>query len=319
MHRGTVLLPGGAGYLGRVLARGLAAEGFLPVILSRGAQVDDGPVRYLRWDGERLDDWADEFEDARAVINLAGRTVNCRYNASNQAEIFQSRLASTRVVGEAVARCLNPPPVWLNASSATIYRDATDRPMDELTGEIGDGFSVEVCRRWEDEFDRAPTPATRKVALRMAMVFGPGKGGVFEAFHNIVRLGLGGTLGHGRQYVSWIHLDDFIRAVIRLIEDDSFVGPVNLAAPHPLPNREFMAIFRALCGQPIGLPATPWMLEIGAFFLRTETELLLKSRRVVPGKLLAAGFEFEFSEFETALAAILDALDGTGKNLQKRG
>lgn len=307
MYRGTILLPGGSGYLGRALALGLAAEGYQPVIFSRGARVDDGPVRYLRWDGVRLDDWAEEFEDARAVINLAGRSVNCRYNASNKAEIFRSRLASTRVVGEAIARCQNPPPVWLNASSATIYRDALDRPMDELTGEVGEGFSVEVCRQWEDEFARAATPATRKIALRMAMVFGPGKGGVFEAFHNIVRLGLGGTLGSGRQYVSWIHLDDFIRAVIRLIEDDTFTGPVNLAAPHPLPNREFMAIFRALCGQPIGLPATAWMLEIGAFFLRTETELLLKSRRVIPTRLLDAGFEFEFPGFEAALASILDA------------
>lgn len=319
MYRGTVLLPGGAGFLGKALAHGLVAEGFQPVIISRGARVDDGPVRYLRWDGERLDDWAEEFEDARAVINLAGRSVNCRYNESNRAEIFRSRLASTKVVGEAIARCLNPPLVWLNASSATIYRDALDRPMDERTGEIGEGFSVEVCRQWEDEFERAVTPDTRKVALRMAMVFGPGQGGVFEAFHNIVRLGLGGTLGSGRQYVSWIHLDDFIRAVIRLIEDDSLAGPVNLASPHPLPNRDFMAIFRALCGQPIGLPATAWMLEIGAFFLRTETELLLKSRQVVPTRLLEAGFDFKFPEFETALADILDELDGAGKNLQKRG
>jgi uncharacterized protein (TIGR01777 family) len=305
LHRGTIILPGGAGYLGKALAQGLLAEGFLPVILSRGAKVDDGPVRYLRWDGERLDDWADEFEDARAVINLAGRTVNCRYNEVNKAEIFRSRLASTKVVGEAIAGCRNPPPVWLNASSATIYRDA-DRSMDEHTGEIGDGFSVEVCRKWEAEFERAVTPATRKVALRMAMVFGPGKGGVFEAFHNIVRLGLGGTLGGGGQYVSWIHLDDFIRAVVWLIENEDFSGPVNLSSPNPLTNRDFMAIFRALCGQPIGLPATAWMLEIGAFFLRTETELLLKSRRVVPARLLDAGFSFEFPDFAAALEDILD-------------
>ncbi len=305
MHRGTIILPGGAGYLGKALAQGLAAQGYTPIILSRGAKVDEGPVRYCRWDGERLDDWAYEFEDALAVINLAGRSVNCRYHEANKAEIHQSRRLSTKVVGEAITRCQNPPRVWLNASSATIYRDSFDQDMDEYTGEIGEGFSVDVCRFWEDEFDRAATPATRKVALRMAMVFGRGKGGVYEAFRNIVRLGLGGTLGGGRQYVSWIHLDDFIRSVLWLIDDENFAGPVNLAAPNPLTNAEFMAVFRAMCGQPIGLPATKWMLEIGAFFLRTETELLLKSRRVVPTRLLESGFEFEYPTLESALAEIL--------------
>jgi uncharacterized protein len=234
------------------------------------------------------------------VINLAGRTVNCRYLAENCMQIYASRLDSTRVVGAAIAQCENPPPVWLNAASATIYRDAYDKPMDEVSGELGKGFSVDVCRRWEQGFFDAPTPRTRKVALRSAMVFDVGTDGVWEAFAGICKLGFGGPMAGGRQFVSWIHGKDFCRAVDFLIENQSLSGAVNLAAPNPLPNREFLAQLRDAIRMPIGLPTLRFMLELGAWLRKTETELLLKSRRVVPKRLLDAGFTFAFSEWADA-------------------
>lgn len=303
----TIVIPGGAGYLGQTLAQYFMRHSIPVVILSRHVRPAAALVKYVRWDGATLDRWAEEFAGAAAIINLAGRSVNCRYDEANKQEIYASRLASTKVIGAAIEDCAVPPPVWLNASSATIYRHAEDRAMDEATGEIGDGFSVDVCQQWEQAFAAAPTPHTRKVALRAAMVFGRGAGGVFEAFHNIVKLGLGGTLGKGTQFVSWIHAEDFCRAVRCVIEHKELAGAVNLSSPHPLPNAEFMRIFRAVCRQPIGLPAAEWMLEAGAFFLRTETELLLKSRRVVPGRLLAAGFEFRYPTFTDALRAIVES------------
>ncbi len=192
----------------------------------------------------------------------------------------------------------------MNASSATIYRDATDRAMDEETSEIGNGFSEDVCLKWEQVFTEANTPQTRKVALRTSIVFGKGKGGPYEAFRNVVRLGLGGKMGSGNQYVSWIHLEDFCRALLWIMEHPEITGAINLASPNPMKNLEFMREFRRAGGMPIGLPAMEWMLEIGAFLLRTETELLLKSRRVVPARLLASGFEFKFQEFASGASEI---------------
>lgn len=275
------------------------------MILSRQPHSASDSVKYVQWDGTTLGQWAEELEGATAIINLAGRSVNCRYNEANKREIYASRLAATKVIGEAIARCTNPPKVWLNSSSATIYRHAEDRPMDEATGEVGEGFSVDVCQQWEQALANASTPHTRKVALRTAMVFGRGAGGVFAAFHNIVKLGLGGTLGQGTQFVSWIHAEDFCRALDWILTHPELDGAINLASPQPIPNAEFMRIFREVCRQPIGLPASEWMLEIGAFFLRTETELLLKSRRVVPGRLLASGFQFTYPRFEEALREIV--------------
>ncbi len=300
----AIVFPGGGGYLGTILAHFFSGQEVPVVVLTRHPQPSQGLIHSVLWDGETVGEWAAELEGAAAVVNLAGRTVNCRYNARNKQEIYDSRLKSTRAIGEAIARCTNPPRVWINSSSATIYRHAEDRPMDEDTGELGSGFSVDVCQKWEQALVDAPTPETRKVALRTAMVFGAGKGGVFEAFRRIVRLGLGGTLGNGRQFVSWVHECDFCRAVQWIVNQHEFTGAINVAAPNPIPNREFMRIFRRVCGQPVGLPATKWMLEIGAILLQTETELLLKSRRVVPGRLIASGFTFDYPDWEKALQEI---------------
>jgi len=249
------------------------------------------------------------------MVNLAGRSVNCRYTAANRRSILDSRVVPTRVLGEAIGQCAQPPRVWLNSSTATIYKRSFDRAMDEATGEIGatpeakDAFSVEIARAWEGALERAHTPGTRKVALRTALVLGPGEGGVFRVLRRLTRMGLGGAMGGGRQFVSWVHEEDFCRAVQWLIDRDDLAGPVNVAAPGPVTNREMMRTFRRLCGMPIGLAATRSMLELGALFLRTETELILKSRRVIPGRLTESGFEFRFARLEEALEEILRTND----------
>jgi uncharacterized protein len=306
---GRIVLAGGSGFLGQVLAKRFSERDYEVVILTRSPK-NNGVVREVDWNGRSAGAWSSELEGARALINLAGRSVNCRYHTRNRKAILESRVESTRVLGEAIGRCRKPPRVWLNASTATIYKHSIDRPQDETTGEIGatpeakDAFSIEVAVAWEKAFEDANASATRKVALRSAMVLGPGENSVFPALRRLARFGLGGSMAGGRQFVSWIHEEDFFRAIEWLIEKDDLTGPVNLAAPNPVPNREVMRIFRRTCGVPFGLPAALWMLETGAFLLRTETELIIKSRRVVPGRLLASGFQFRFSKLEEAVKEI---------------
>lgn len=307
-----VVIPGGSGQVGQLLARVFVADGHEVVILSR--KVHPTPWRIVRWDGESPGGWSKEIEGADVVINLAGRSVNCRYHAANRKAILDSRVNSTRVLGAAIAKAIQPPRVWLQASTATIYGDRYDAANDELTGIIGGEetnvpdtwkFSIDVAKAWEQATEAADTPQTRKVLLRSAMTMSPDAGGIFDTLLGLVRRGLGGTCGTGRQYVSWIHERDFVRAVYWLIEQ-KMSGPVNLTAPNPLPNAEFMRALRRAWGTKIGLPATKWMLEIGALFLRTETELILKSRRVIPTRLLEAGFKFEFPDWPKAAAELCE-------------
>jgi len=302
-----IVVPGGTGQVGTVLARAFLERGDEVIVLSRHPQT--APWRVVEWDAETLGDWRAELDGADVVINLAGRSVNCRYNAENRKLITESRVKSTQVVGEAVARASQPPRVWLQASTATIYDHRYDTANDEATGNIGRSepnapdtwnFSIEVVTSWERAANEATTPNTRKVLLRSAIIMSPDRGGPFDMLLKLVRFGLGGRAGDGRQYVSWIHDQDFIRSIFWLIDHDEIEGPVNLAAPNPVPNAEFMQALRAAWGTRVGLPATEWMLEIGAFLLRTETELILKSRRVVPGRLLDAGYAFQFPTWEEA-------------------
>jgi len=306
MHTKRIVLAGGSGFLGHVLAETFRTCGAEPVILTRTPR-NDGPAREVAWNGRTPGDWCREIDGADAVINLAGRTVDCRYHARNRRLILDSRIDSTRVLGEAIAGAVQPPRVWLNSSTATIYKHSIDRAMDEATGEIGatpeakDEFSVEVARAWERALAEAHTPGTRKVALRSAMVLGRASNSVLPVLCKLARFGLGGCMAGGWQFVSWIHETDFCRAVEWLLDHDDISGPVNLASPNPVPNREMMATLREVCGAPFGLPATRWMLELGAFFLRTETELIIKSRRVVPGRLLARGFVFKYPQLRDAV------------------
>lgn len=309
-----IVMPGGSGQVGTVLARAFTRDGHDVVVLSRRAA--NGAWRTVRWDGASPGAWAQELEGADAVINLAGRSVNCRYTAANRREILESRVRSTRAVGEAIARCLRPPRVWLQASTATIYAHRYDAANDERTGVIGGGepgaperwrFSIDVARAWEDALRAAPAPATRKVLLRSAVTMSPDAGGPFDVLLGLVRHGLGGATGDGRQFVSWVHHDDFTRAVRWLIDHDDVEGPINIAAPEPLPNAEFMRVLRAAWGAPIGLPTRGWILEVGAALMRTETELVLKSRRVVPARLLDAGFEFRYPHWADAARNLVDS------------
>jgi uncharacterized protein (TIGR01777 family) len=243
------------------------------------------------------------------LINLAGRSVNCRYTAENRRTILSSRVDSTRVVGAAIARARHPPRVWLQMSTATLYAHRFDAANDEVSGLIGGtepdvpaywSFSIDVAKAWEQTLQEAGTPRTRKVAVRSAMVLSPDPGGVFDVLLRLTRFGLGGPIAGGRQFISWVHERDFVRALDFLIAREDLAGPVNVASPKPLPQRDFMASLRQAWGTAVGLPAARWMTEIGAFFLGTDTELVLKSRRVAPRRLLDAGFEFEFPDWDAA-------------------
>lgn len=293
--------------LGHILARAFARDGHEIVILSR--RSGPSPWRVVEWDGASISAWTREIDGADLVINLGGRSVNCRYTPKNREEIMTSRIASTRVLGQAIAAAARPPAVWLQSSTATIYAHRYDAPNDEATGIVGGlepnapaawRFSIDVATAWERTFDQAETPRTRKVALRTAIVMSPARGGAFDVLLGLVRHGLGGTNGDGQQFVSWIHEDDFVRAVRWVAAQQNASGVVNLASPNPLPNAAFMRAIREAWGTRIGLPSPAWMLEIGAWFLRTETELVLKSRRVVPRRLIEAGFAFTWPDWPAA-------------------
>ena len=304
-----IVLAGGTGQIGRILARVRISQGDHVVALARNP-APESPCRVVPWDGRTEGDWIREIDGADVVINLAGRSVNCRYNPENRRAIIDSRVESTLVLGRAIRRASRPPRVWLQSATATIYAHRYDAPNDEATGILGGTepgvpetwrFSVDVANRWERALaDVGTLPATRTVLLRKSMVMSPDRGGVFDVLLGLVRRGLGGRQGNGRQFVSWIHEHDFARAIGRLIDDESLAGPVNLASPGPLPNADFMRGIREAWGIGFGLPATEWMMELGAIALRTETELILKSRRVVPGRLLGAGFRFEHPEWAEA-------------------
>ena len=281
-----IVIPGGTGQVGQILARHFHQQGHHVTVLSRRPHAV--PWRVIPWDGVTLGPWIEELDRCDVCINLAGRSVNCRYTPANRLSIFESRVRSTQILNQAIAAIEHPPSVWLNASTATIYRHALDRPMDEATGEFGGdepgapdtwNFSIQVARAWEEAFFSKPTPGTRKIALRSAMTLSPDRGGVFDVFLGLVRHGLGGTTLPGNQYVSWIHETDFIRAIEFLIERKEIAGAVNLASPHPLPNRDFFRILRRAWGTGIGLPVPRWMIEIGTFLLRTGRSLKPSPRK----------------------------------------
>ncbi|EFL29679.1 NAD-dependent epimerase/dehydratase [Streptomyces viridochromogenes DSM 40736] len=308
-----IVIPGGTVQVGTVLKRALGAAGHDVVVLSRRPRRK-GEVH---WDGVTLGPWASEIDGSDLVVNLAGRSVNCRYTPANLREMMDSRVLSARVVGEAIATAARPPRVWLQMSTATVYAHRFDAPNDEVTGVLGGSepgvpgywsYSVDIAKAWERELEAADTPHTRKVALRAAMVMSPDRGGVLDVLLRLSRLGLGGPVAGGAQYVSWIHERDFVRAVEFLFAREDIEGAVNLAAPAPLPHRAFMRALRTAWGVPVGLPATRWMAEAGALVLRSDTELLLKSRRVVPGRLLDAGFVFDHPDWPEAAADLVRRL-----------
>jgi uncharacterized protein (TIGR01777 family) len=303
-----IVLAGGTGQVGTILARAYHARGNDVVVLSRTPHA--APWRTVAWDAKTLGPWTSELDDADVVVGLAGRSVNCRYTPANREAIMSSRVDSTRALGEAIAVAKHPPRIWLQMSTATIYAHRCDAPNDEATGIIGGNepdapaawrFSIDVARAWERAVDEATTPRTRKVKLRSSVVMSPDPGGIFDTLLTLTRRGLGGTAGNGKQYVSWIHEADFVRAIAWIVAHDELADAVNVASPNPLPNEAFMRKLREASDIPFGLASPRWMLEIGAFLMGTETELLLKSRRVIPRKLLASGFTFSFPDWSEAV------------------
>jgi uncharacterized protein (TIGR01777 family) len=302
-----VVIAGGSGQLGTLLARDRQARGDEVVVLSRAPSAV--PWRVVAWDARKPGPWTAEVDGADVVVNMAGRSVNCRYTPANRRAILDSRVDSARAVGAAIARAAKPPALWVQMSTATIYAHRFDAANDEATGILGGDepgvpetwrFSIGVAKAWERAVDEADVPATRTVKLRCAIVMSPLAGGPFDVLLRLVRLGLGGRAGDGRQYVSWVHDRDFVRAIDRIVHDTSLSDAVNVASPNPLPNAAFMRALRAAWGTPVGLPAPGALLPLGAFVMRTETELIAKSRRVVPGKLAASGFTFAFPSWDVA-------------------
>jgi uncharacterized protein len=290
----TAVVAGASGYVGRHLTRRLDSDGIRVRTIGRGPEAD------ARWGDDRS--LTAVLDGADLLVNLAGRSVSCRYTKRNADAIFSSRTETTAALGRALARADDPPALWVNASTGTIYRDARDRPQDEATGELGTGFSVAVARAWEHELFAAPTPV-RKVALRMAIVLGSG-GGALNPFINLARLGFGGPMGDGEQVFSWVHVDDVTRAILHLRAHADLAGPVNVATPSPVTNAGLMAAVRAELGWSRGLPLPAGVLELGARVIRTEAELVLKSRWVHPGVLLGSGFAFAHPTLPEALSAI---------------
>jgi uncharacterized protein (TIGR01777 family) len=321
MKNKKIIIAGGTGFIGQEITKYFGKENKI-VILTRQientktnrnncsslSREDFQRVRFVKWNGKTTNDpmtngWINELENADLIINLAGKTVNCRYNKKNKKEIFDSRIHAVKAIGSAIAECTNPPPLWINASSATIYRHATDRPQDEYTGEFHNDFSVQVCKLWEKTFYEQATPQTRKVALRMAITIGPG--GILIPFFNLLKFGLGGKQGSGKQLFSWVHIEDLCRTIEWIHDHKEMEGTYNCSSPHPVTNNEFMFTLRKLTGHKIGLPAYEWMLRIGAPLIGTDVELILKSRWVVPTRLLESGFQFRYPRLTDAFTNII--------------
>ncbi|ADY51858.1 domain of unknown function DUF1731 [Pseudopedobacter saltans DSM 12145] len=304
MKYNKIVLAGGNGYLGTVFAKyykDLARE---VIILSRKAKAKEENIETIVWNGSTKGEWISSLEGADVLINLCGKNVNCRYTQKNREEIIASRVVPTKLLGEVIGQMQNPPRLWINITSATIYRHAEDRPQDEYNGDIGYGFSVDVCKKWEKTFFNTDTPLTRKIALRMGIVLGR-TDAAFPRLLNLVRFGLGGKQGEGEQYISWIHEQDAAKCTEWLIDHEALQGIINCTAPAPVQNTDFMRMIRKAYGVSIGLPAPAWLLEIGAMVIGTETELILKSRWVIPQKLLDSGYNFLFSKADYAIKDLL--------------
>ena len=308
-----IVIAGGTGFIGQQLAKWYAKNNEV-VILSRqkpgsvnnamdAFKLQNKNIRLVQWDGINSGGWMKEIDGSSLVINLAGKSVNCRYTDKNKSEILSSRVNATKAIGEAIRSAISPPKLWINAASATIYRHANDKAQDEFSGEIQNDFSVQVCKRWEETFFDERTPFTRKVAFRMAITLGAG--GVMVPYLALVKFGLGGKQGSGNQMYSWVHINDVCRAVDFVVSHKDLEGVFNLSAPNPVSNKIFMQELRRACKCAVGLPATKWMLKIGARVIGTETELILKSRWVLPTRLKNEGFIFSYPNLTNAFKEII--------------
>ncbi|MET3028277.1 TIGR01777 family oxidoreductase [Flavobacterium sp. UW10123] len=298
-----LIIAAGTGFLGQVLVNHFKDKFGEIIILTRGKSQTIGGIKYVNWNAKTFSGWEKELENATVLINLAGKSVDCRYTKKNKREILWSRIDSTKILNKAVLNCKNPPKHWLNSSTSTIYRFSLDKQMDEVDGEIGNDFSINVALSWEKAFFKTETPKTIKTALRTSIVLGK-NGGAFIPLKNLVKIGFGGKQGSGNQFVSWIHEDDFADAVDFIIQKE-ITGVINVVSPEPIQNAYFMHKLRKAVGFPFGIPMNKFFLEIGSFFIRTETELVLKSRNVIPKRLLENGFRFKFNDINNAFKDLL--------------
>jgi uncharacterized protein (TIGR01777 family) len=298
-----IVLAGGSGYLGHVLAEYYAPKAKEIVILSRSPHPSAGVIRYETWDGRTEGKWASALENADLLVNLSGKSVNCRYTEQNRKEILDSRIGPTSLLGRVINKMAQPPRAWINFASATIYRHAEDHSQDETHGEIGEGFSIEVCKAWEESFVKADTPRTKKIILRVGIVLG-NKEGALPSLKNLVKVGFGGRQGNGRQYVSWIHEHDVARITEWALEHAADSDVFNVTAPNAITNTGLMKLLRKAYHRPVGLPMPAWLLKMGAVMIGTETELILKSRWVYPARLLAAGFVFDYPDAASAISEL---------------
>jgi hypothetical protein len=293
-----IIITAANGFMGEALVNYFSKAHEVVAIVRKSMTFEN--AKTCIWDGKNLGNWANELDGADVLINLAGKSVNCRYNEANKASIYASRLESTTILGKAIEACQNPPKIWINAASATIYRHSLYDPMTESDGEIGTGFSVDVCQKWEKSFFDFQMTKTRQVALRTAIVLGR-NGGVMTPFKHLTQLGFGGKMGDGQQQFSWIHLDDVCRSIEFIIENESLNGVINVSSPNPIRNNVFMQALRQRYNRFAIIPSPVWLLEFGAKLIKTETELILKSRFVLPEKLEQAGFKWKFAKIEDAL------------------
>ena len=298
-----LIIAAGNGFLGNVLIQHFKNKFEEIVILTRGKSEIKNQIKYVNWNAKSFSGWEKELENTDVVINLAGKSVDCRYTEKNKTEILASRIDSTKILNEAILQCKNPPKHFINSSTATIYRHSEDKEMDEYTGEIGNDFSMNVAKTWEKTFYEVETQKTLKTAIRTSIVLGK-NGGAFIPLKRLTQLGLGGKNGNGSQFVSWIHEKDFARAVEFIIEKE-LSGSINVVSPLPVRNEEFMKKLQKEIGIPFGLLISKSMLEIGARIIKTETELVLKSRNVIPKRLTENGFEFQFGDIDKTFKNLL--------------
>jgi len=298
-----IVIAGGTGFLGNLLIEYFISKTNQIIILTRGKERLDGNVHYVQWDGKTLGKWKQYVNHSDVLINMTGRSVDCRYHQKNKNLILNSRVDATLILQQAIEECSHPPKVWLNSSTATIYRHSLDKEMNETEGEIGTGFSVSVAKQWEHAFFKTPLPNTRKVALRTSIVLGK-KGGALPTIAKLTKFGLGGKQGSGKQKISWIHEHDFCRAVDFIIKQERVNGTINIVAPKPTTNQKFMQVLRNILRIPFGIPTPKSILELGAKLIGTETELVLKSRNVIPGKLQELQFQFAYPNLKEALQQI---------------
>ncbi len=300
MTSSHIIIAGGTGFLGKILLEYFKDKYHTIYVFTRCFRPDHDNVKYVLWDAQTLGDWTQHIENAQVLINLCGKSVDCRYNQKNKIAIMASRVDSTRALGKAVLLAKNPPKVWINSSTATIYKDARKQLMDEATGAIGNTFSENVAQNWERTFFDCYRREVRQVAIRTSIVLGK-YGGALTPLVQLAKIGLGGTQGDGGQRISWIHEKDFARSVEFIIQSEKMQGAVNLVAPTPITNQKFMQQLRKALRVPLGIPLPKPLLELGARLIKTETELILKSRNVVPSRLLNTGFSFRYSNLEKAL------------------